>query len=159
MVIEFLTKYQEELITNKIELKEELDLVDTKIKENDKFIQVLDASNETFFNDFTPREMNVKNKEKIEELDSSKLELLDKKKELLIQMDDINNRLEELERVINYEKNYSTEDNPEVSATGSSIDNRSKLLKHCENINDYIFVDPMRCKLEVEQMMRILKNK
>ena len=41
MVNDFLKKYQEELISEKIQLKEDMDLLETKIKEEKKFLNVL----------------------------------------------------------------------------------------------------------------------
>ena len=42
MVYEFLKKQQEELIAKKIELDEDYELVLSKIKENEKFLDLLD---------------------------------------------------------------------------------------------------------------------
>ena len=68
MIGDFLKKYQQEIISEKIGLKEELDLLETKIKEEKKFIEVLDISNESYFSDFTPRDVNAKNRQKILEV-------------------------------------------------------------------------------------------
>ena len=38
MINDFLKKYQEELNTDRIQLKEDIDLLSTKIKEENKFI-------------------------------------------------------------------------------------------------------------------------
>ena len=61
MVNDFLKKYQEELISEKIQLKEDMDLLETKIKEEKKFLNVLEESNESYFVEFTPRDINAKN--------------------------------------------------------------------------------------------------
>ena len=42
MINDFLRKYQEELISDKIQLKEDMDLLETKINEENKFRQKLD---------------------------------------------------------------------------------------------------------------------
>ena len=61
MVNDFLKKYQEELISEKIQLKEDMDLLETKIKEENKFLNLLEESNESYFKEFTPRDLNKKN--------------------------------------------------------------------------------------------------
>ena len=68
MINDFLRKYQEELITQKIQLKEDMDLLETKIKEETKFLNLLEESNESYFVEFTPRDINEKNNKKAEEV-------------------------------------------------------------------------------------------
>ena len=68
MVYEFLKKQQEELIAKKIELDEDYELVLSKIKENEKFLDLLDEEDSSYFSDFTPRDINQKNKSRIQEL-------------------------------------------------------------------------------------------
>ena len=48
MVKEFLLNYQQNLISSKIETEEELDLIQTKIRENEKFLKLI--------NDFTVKD-------------------------------------------------------------------------------------------------------
>ena len=60
MVYEFLKKQQEELIAKKIELDEDYELVLSKIKENEKFLDLLDEEDSSYFSDFTPRDINQK---------------------------------------------------------------------------------------------------
>ena len=57
MVYEFLKKQQEELIAKKIELDEDYELVLSKIKENEKFLDLLDEEDSSYFSDFTPRDI------------------------------------------------------------------------------------------------------
>ena len=68
MVMDFLKKYQEELIAEKIDIKEDYDLLLSKIKENEKFLELLREENQSLFSDFTPREVNYKHKDKILEV-------------------------------------------------------------------------------------------
>ena len=68
MINDFLRKYQEELISDKIQLKEDMDLLETKINEENKFLILLEESNESYFKEFTPRDINAKNNEKAAEV-------------------------------------------------------------------------------------------
>ncbi len=68
MINDFLKKYQEELTSEKIQLKEDMDLLETKIKEETKFLSLLEESNESYFVEFTPRDINAKNNKKAAEI-------------------------------------------------------------------------------------------
>ena len=56
-----------------------MDLVETKINEENKFLALLEESNESYFKEFTPRDINAKNNEKAAEI---KLILEDLNKEM-----------------------------------------------------------------------------
>lgn len=71
MIKEFLNKYQQELLSEKIELTEELDLIMTKIKENEKFLDLLRKDNNQIFAEFSPREMTQKNDDRILEIEKN----------------------------------------------------------------------------------------
>lgn len=68
MVIDFLREYQEELFAERIELKEQLDLIETRLVEDYKFVDVLMSSDKDYFSEFSPRDLNAKNREKAEEV-------------------------------------------------------------------------------------------
>ena len=70
MLYEFLIKYQEELTAEKIEKEEDYEIILSKIRENEKFLEMLEQENENIFSDFTPREINYKNAERIKECNS-----------------------------------------------------------------------------------------
>ena len=58
--LRILKKQQEELIAKKIELDEDYELVLSKIKENEKILDLLDEEDSSYFSDFTPRDINQK---------------------------------------------------------------------------------------------------
>lgn len=157
MINDFLSKYQEELISDKIQLKEDMDLLETKINEENKFLALLEESNESYFKEFTPRDINAKNNEKAAEI---KLILEDLNKEMDIknqQMKFYDGRLVEINALLT---NTAVINRPGVDnniVNNDSLDNSNDYLKNAlSDINNYIVLDPYRAKIELEKIISAL---
>lgn len=157
MINDFLKKYQEELISDKIQLKEDMDLLETKINEENKFLALLEESNESYFKEFTPRDINAKNNEKAAEI---KLILEDLNKEMNIknqQMKFYDGRLVEINALLT---NTAVINRPGVDnniVNNDSLDNSNDYLKNAlSDINNYIVLDPYRAKIELEKIISSL---
>lgn len=157
MINDFLKKYQEELISDKIQLKEDMDLLETKINEENKFLALLEESNESYFKEFTPRDINAKNNEKAAEI---KLILEDLNKEMDIknqQMKFYDGRLVEINALLT---NTAVINRPGVDnniVNNDSLDNSNDYLKNAlSDINNYIVLDPYRAKIELEKIISTL---
>ena len=157
MINDFLKKYQEELISDKIQLKEDMDLLETKINEENKFLALLEESNESYFKEFTPRDINAKNNEKAAEI---KLILEDLNKEMDIknqQMKFYDGRLVEINALLT---NTAVINRPGVDnniVDNDSLDNSNDYLKNAlSDINNYIVLDPYRAKIELEKIISTL---
>lgn len=157
MINDFLKKYQEELISDKIQLKEDMDLLETKINEENKFLALLEESNESYFKEFTPRDINAKNNEKAAEI---KLILEDLNKEMDIknqQMKFYDGRLVEINALLT---NTAVINRPGVDNTlvnNDTLDNSNNYLKNAlSDINNYIVLDPYRAKIELEKIISAL---
>lgn len=157
MINDFLKKYQEELISDKIQLKEDMDLLETKINEENKFLALLEESNESYFKEFTPRDINAKNNEKAAEI---KVILEDLNKEMDIknqQMKFYDGRLVEINALLT---NTAVINRPGVDNTlvnNDSLDNSNDYLKNAlSDINNYIVLDPYRAKIELEKIISAL---
>ena len=157
MINNFLKKYQEELISDKIQLKEDMDLLETKINEENKFLALLEESNESYFKEFTPRDINAKNNEKAAEI---KLILEDLNKEMDIknqQMKFYDGRLVEINALLT---NTAVINRPGVDnniVDNDSLDNSNDYLKNAlSDINNYIVLDPYRAKIELEKIISTL---
>lgn len=157
MINDFLKKYQEELISDKIQLKEDMDLLETKINEENKFLALLEESNESYFKEFTPRDINSKNNEKAAEI---KLILEDLNKEMDIknqQMKFYDGRLVEINALLT---NTAVINRPGVDnniVNNDSLDNSNDYLKNAlSDINNYIVLDPYRAKIELEKIISTL---
>lgn len=157
MINDFLKKYQEELISDKIQLKEDMDLLETKINEENKFLALLEESNESYFKEFTPRDINAKNNEKAAEI---KLILEDLNKEMDIknqQMKFYDGRLVEINALLT---NTAVINRPGIDnniINNDSLDNVNDYLKNAlSDINNYIVLDPYRAKIELEKIISAL---
>lgn len=170
MVNDFLKKYQEELISEKVQLKENMDQLETKIKEENKFLNLLEESNETYFKEFTPRDLNAKNNKKAEEIRELLIQLNKELDEKQIQMKFYDGRLVELDTLISNTVNSIT---PEIKTcietpvenkkdieTEKHIDieenrgiSNSDLIGRLSNIKDLILLDPYRAQMELEKII------
>ncbi len=161
MPYDFLKKYQEELITEKIQLKEDLDLLNTKISEETKFYNILIDSNNQYFNEFSPRNLNQKNKEKAAEIK----ELLDKYKseqnKLNKKMNFFDTRLKEVSDLLVSKdsnlKNNSYKDECNSSEIDSDTSNND-VITRLNELKNIILLDPYRASIEIDSIIDLLNK-
>ena len=158
MINDFLKKYQEELISDKIQLKEDMDLLETKINEENKFLSLLEESNESYFKEFTPRDINAKNNAKAAEV---KLILEDLNNQMNIKnqkMKFYDGRLVEINALLTNTAviNRPSMDNNIQSNTNNDGNASSDLKNSLSNIKDYVILDPYRAKIELEKIISAL---
>ena len=158
MINDFLKKYQEELISDKIQLKEDMDLLETKINEENKFLSLLEESNESYFKEFTPRDINAKNNAKAAEV---KLILEDLNNQMNIKnqkMKFYEGRLVEINALLTNTAvvNRPSMDNNIPSNTNNDGNASSDLKNSLSNIKDYVILDPYRAKIELEKIISAL---
>ncbi len=161
MPYDFLKKYQEELITEKIQLKEDLDLLNTKISEETKFYNILIDSNNQYFNEFSPRNLNQKNKEKAAEIK----ELLDKYKseqnKLNKKMNFFDTRLKEVSDLLVSKdsnlKNNSYKADCNFSVIDSDTSNND-VITRLNELKNIILLDPYRASIEIDSIIDLLNK-
>lgn len=146
MIREFLEKQQEGLIAKKIELDEDYELVLSKIKENEKFLDLLDEEDSTYFSDFTPRDMNQKNKSRIQELQQLLVQLNQDKIRIENEAKEIHDKLLECQNALNEWQQLK-----EVSRENNRISDQQK--NELKSITKYIIQDPRRAKLELDHFI------
>lgn len=146
MIREFLEKQQEGLIAKKIELDEDYELVLSKIKENEKFLDLLDEEDSTYFSDFTPRDMNQKNKSRIQELQQLLVQLNQDKIRIENDAKEIHDKLLECQNVLNEWQQLK-----DVSRENNRISDQQK--NELKSITKYIIQDPRRAKLELDHFI------
>lgn len=146
MIREFLEKQQEGLIAKKIELDEDYELVLSKIKENEKFLDLLDEEDSTYFSDFTPRDMNQKNKSRIQELQQLLVQLNQDKIRIENDAKEIHDKLLECQNALNEWQQLK-----DVSREKETISDEQK--NELRNITKYIIQDPRRAKLELDHFI------
>lgn len=145
--------------------------MENRMKEIDRFIEILEEKNDTSFESFTPREVNSKNKEMIKEL---KLE----KKTIQNDLIDVNQKIknhenskDEFNSMITYLKDQEMkqQENRELELQMKNI-SHEKNLKFEEQISNiytvikkansslhFIDVDPMRAKIELQLLLQQLQ--
>lgn len=146
MIREFLEKQQEGLIAKKIELDEDYELVLSKIKENEKFLDLLDEEDSTYFSDFTPRDMNQKNKSRIQELQQLLVQLNQDKIRIENDAKEIHDKLLECQNALNEWQQLK-----DVSRENNKISDQQK--NELKSITKYIIQDPRRAKLELDHFI------
>ena len=156
MINDFLRKYQEELISDKIQLKEDMDLLETKINEENKFLILLEESNESYFKEFTPRDINAKNNEKAAEVRLTLQDLNSKMDSLNQKMKFYDGRLVEINALLNNTAvvNKPATENNNTNFVPDNVSNRLDVIKNSlESIKDYVVLDPYRAKVELENII------
>ena len=156
MINDFLRKYQEELISDKIQLKEDMDLLETKINEENKFLILLEESNESYFKEFTPRDINAKNNEKAAEVRLTLQDLNSKMDTLNQKMKFYDGRLVEITALLNNTAvvNRPAAENNNTNFVADNVSNSLDVIKNSlESIKDYVVLDPYRAKVELENII------
>lgn len=156
MINDFLRKYQEELISDKIQLKEDMDLLETKINEENKFLILLEESNESYFKEFTPRDINAKNNEKAEEVRLTLQDLNSRMDTLNQKMKFYDGRLVEINALLNNTAvvNRPAAENNNTNFVADNVSNSLDVIKNSlESIKDYVVLDPYRAKVELENII------
>ena len=146
MIREFLEKQQEGLIAKKIEQEENYSLVHSKKKENEKFLDLLDEEDSTYFSDFTPRDMNQKNKSRIQELQQLLVQLNQDKIRIENDTREIHDKLLECQNALNEWQQLK-----DVSRENNKISDEQK--NELRNIAKYLIQDSRRAKLELEHFI------
>ena len=125
-----------------------MDLLETKINEENKFLILLEESNESYFKEFTPRDINAKNNEKAEEVRLTLQDLNSKMDTLNQKMKFYDGRLIEITALLN---NTAVVNRPNVE---DNISNNLEVIKNSlERIKDYVVLDPYRAKVELENII------
>lgn len=152
MINDFLRKYQEELITQKIQLKEDMDLLETKIKEETKFLNLLEESNESYFVEFTPRDINEKNNKKAEEVRENLKVLNSEMDDKIKKMRFFDGRLVELNALLT--NTVAINKPSSVNKIPSKINNNSSdLINKLKALKDVIVLDPYKAKIDLENII------
>lgn len=154
MVMDFLKKYQEELIADKIDIKEDYDLLLSRIKENEKFLDLLKEENQALFSDFTPREVSYKHKDKIVEVQDTLNKLKNEKTSMEDKIHCLDKRLAELTIIID---SMRDDNSTSIAKKDIGINTNTKLKRDLQNISGYILSDPTRANIELQHIISELQ--
>lgn len=149
MIRTFLEKCQEELTARKIELNEDYELLVSKIKENEKFLDLLHEEESTVFSDFTPHNVNYKNQDRIHEIQQTLLQLNQDKQSIKSEMDQVHQRLKDCQKAMT--------EWDELSIQNPNQEKMHKMKMDLEQISGYVISDPRRAKTELDHIISTME--
>lgn len=181
MVTSYLERLQDELLEKKSVLEKGINELQIHLKENLEFIKMLEESNDSSYEAFTPREVNSKDKEKISELKNEQKVIVQDLEAVKEEYDVCIKKLDELTSVIKVakstlvQKKADTEENDLYRLTiletqenerqrisrelhDSTVQNLTSLVHKTELCSKLVEMDPIRCKLELIMMSRTLRD-
>ena len=182
MVKDYLEKIRQEYIEHKVSLEEQISSYENKVKENTKFLQVLEKETNPGYEAFSPREFNSFHKEKMEELWADQKRISNEIMCLRDQMQEYEFRIADITSVIKEETEI--ERKIHEAADIDSYDTRLALLRSVETerqriarelhdsttqnltaivhktelCSKIIESDPVKCKLELFSIGQTLRK-
>ena len=173
MVIEYLQQIKDSYFEQKHALEKQLNLLEIQLKENTGMIKMLEETNDSCYELFTPRNVNSKNKAKINELMEEQKSINESIENLKNSIKEYSSKIEQLDQIVEEEnreieivqvyteamtqQNIVSEDEKE-SSEDNLLDGMKNILKRVELCSQLIDIDPVRCRLELSSIMKILTD-
>ncbi|MBR1571152.1 MAG: hypothetical protein IJ655_00265 [Lachnospiraceae bacterium] len=154
-IIEYLEKQEADLNNEKMQFQEDLELILSKIKENEKFYELLKSEESQKFNDFSPRDVNAKNAEKMKEIEETLIQLRNDRDILENKIDCIEENLSTIASLIEDNSRKAINSMENNNPKELSID---RIIHVLTNISSFAISDPSRTHLELEKLIKDLKN-
>ena len=183
MVKEYLEKTRQKFVDKKAELTEKEKELHLHIRENIEFIRMLEEESDPNYESFTPRKVNSYNQNKIVELKGEQKILTVQLNEVRKELYDLNVDIYEIDSVIKVESekiaNENTikdnDANPKYKITilqtqeserqriardlhDTTVQSLTSLVHKSELCKKLVDIDPLRCKLELSSMSKILRD-
>mgnify|MGYP003293669256 CR=1 FL=1 len=179
MVVSYLEKIREQYQEKRIDANSRLMAVQNEYKENTEFIKLLEVNNDPTFESFTPRQVNGFHKAKIGELEDRQKQLTNIMSDIRGEISSIDSEIYELNSVIKVAKEklgseefqdearvklalLETQENERQRIArelhDSTVQNLTSLVHKTEICSKIMDVDPIRCKLELSSMNKILRD-
>lgn len=173
MVIEYLQQIKDSYFEQKHGLEKQLNLLEIQLKENTGMIKMLEETNDSCYELFTPRNVNSKNKAKINELMEEQKSINESIDNLKNSIKEYSSKIEQLDQIVEEEnreieivqeyteamtqQNIVSEDEKE-SSEDNLLDSMKNILNRLELCSQLIDIDPVRCRLELSSVMKILTD-
>lgn len=182
MVKTYLEKLQSDFLEEKVTLEKEINDLQIRVKENVEFVRLLEENNDTAYASFSPREVNPKNKVKIQELNKEKKEMEKQLEQLQEQYAECVGKLQELSEVLHSLQLSATEQDISTAAErekyrltiletqenerqrisrelhDSTVQNLTSMVHKVELCSKLVEMDPIRCKLELITLGKTLRE-
>lgn len=173
MVIEYLQQIKDSYFEQKHALEKQLNLLEIQLKENTGMIKMVEETNDSCYELFTPRNVNSKNKAKINELMEEQKSINESIENLKNSIKEYSSKIEQLDQIVEEEnreieivqeytetmtqQNIVSEDEKE-SSEDNLLDSMKNILNRLELCSQLIDIDPVRCRLELSSVMKILTD-
>ena len=173
MVIEYLQQIKDSYFEQKHALEKQLNLLEIQLKENTGMIKMLEETNDSCYELFTPRNVNSKNKAKINELMEEQKSINESIENLKNSIKEYSSKIEQLDQIVEEEnreieivqeyteamtqQNIVSEDEKK-SSEDNLLDGMKNILNRVELCSQLIDIDPVRCRLELGSVMKILTD-
>ena len=173
MVIEYLQQIKDSYFEQKHGLEKQLNLLEIQLKENTGMIKMLEETNDSCYELFTPRNVNSKNKAKINELMEEQKTINESIENLKNSIKEYSSKIEQLDQIVEEEnreieivqeyteamtqQNIVSEDEKE-SSENNLLDSMMNILNRVVLCSQLIDIDPVRCRLELSSVMKILTD-
>ena len=174
MVIEYLQQIKDSYFEQKHALEKKLNLLEIQLKENTGMIKMLEETNDSCYELFTPRNVNSKNKAKINELMEEQKSINESIDNLKNSIKEYSSKIEQLDQIVEEEnreieivqeyteamtqQNRVSEDEKIESSEDNLLDSMMNILNRVELCSRLIDIDPVRCRLELSSIMKILTD-
>lgn len=172
MVKEYLEKTKQEFVEQKLMIQKDIVACQNRMKENAKFIEILEDTNDPNYDAFTPRETNSFNRKKIVELqDSQKMEI-ENLSSLQGELQIVDNKIDEISNVMKeYMIDVTRQNSIDFRVNQLRMEDRrmhrfsQKLMNqfestaeqvtcHIDLCNKLIDVDPERTRMELSEIRK-----
>lgn len=181
MVVEYLEQTKKQFIDKRESLLDEISSLEIKSKENIRMIQMLEDTNDDNFESFSPREVSSYTKSKMVELSEEQKQIQQLLQDYRSEVLELNLKIDEVTSVIKVAQNENEICNEEISKSkksnlyvlesiekerqriardlhDSTVQNLTSLVHKSELCMKLIDLDPIRCKLELSSMGKILRE-
>ena len=181
MVVEYLEQTKKQFIDKRESLLDEISSLEIKSKENIRMIQMLEDTNDDNFESFSPREVSSYTKSKMVELSEEQNQIQQMLQDYSSEVLELNLKIDEVTSVIKVAQNENDICNEEISKSkksnlnvlesvekerqriardlhDSTVQNLTSLVHKSELCMKLIELDPIRCKLELSSMGKILRE-
>lgn len=152
MFLEYLHEKETEVSEKIYEKEKERREIDIKIKENRKFLEMIDEGKSTPFTEFTPQVITATEKKKQQNLSEKSEELLAQKKTLddeitllQVELENISTAISDAKKKFSDIKKAHTLEKKDIARRINSIIER--------NVSD-----PMRSNIELKEILKILEE-
>ena len=173
IVQEYLQQIKDSYFEQKHGLEKQLNLLEIQLKENIGMIKMLEETNDSCYELFTPRNVNSKNKAKINELMEEQKTINESIENLKNSIKEYSSKIEQLDQIVE-EENREIEivqeyteamtqqnivsDDEKKSSEDNLLDGIKNVLNRVELCSRLIDIDPVRCRLELSSVMKILTD-